>query len=286
MAAPASSTPFQPYVYQSEQSAAATAFQIFGFEAQILQIMLKPQEKIQAKSGSMCYTSGSIQAEVNVPQENAGVGVLQWMMGRPDTSTTFTNAGSEDGYIGLGAPSLARILPIDLAVFGGEIICQREAFLGSVNDVTVKHLTPRRVRVGYFGADVGGLLTQKLVGQGLAFITAGGSVLQKKLTRGELLVVDIGCLVAMTSAVECEIKQASPAARRAFFGGECPFQAHLTGPGVVFIQSLPSQRLAHKIARTISAPHFRDNPRFFISAGVFLFLAYAMIFASLLLAEP
>ncbi|BBN04768.1 hypothetical protein MPTK1_3g07480 [Marchantia polymorpha subsp. ruderalis] len=281
MAAPALSTPFQPYVYQSPQ-AVVTPFQILGGEAQVLQIMLKPQEKVTARTGSMCYMSDAVQTETNVPAENAGNVIWQWLFGKVDAISTYVNNGTQDGYIGLGAPSLARVLPIDLAVFGEEIICQRDSFLCSINDVSVSPVATRRARPGMFGGE--GFMMQKLVGRGLAFITAGGSIIQKHLARGEVLVVDAGCLVAMTTSVELELKYAGPL-KRAFFGGENLLHAHLTGPGVVFVQSLPFFRLAQKIARAVTAPHVRDNPRFFLQIAIIFFVAYVMVISSLVLTE-
>ncbi|KAJ7542855.1 hypothetical protein O6H91_09G015000 [Diphasiastrum complanatum] len=214
MAAPALSTPFQPYVYQSPQ-AAVTPFQILGGEAQIVQVMLKPQDHIVSRSGSLCYMSGSIQVEPTIPNENEAGGFWQWLFGKVNPTTTFVNIGPENGYIGLSAPSLARILPIDLPMFGGEITCQRGAYLCSINDVTLATTTTHRARAGFFGGE--GFLMQKLVGQGLAFITAGGSVVQKNLAQGEVLVVDAGCVLAMTSSVKCELKYAA-SGKWAFLG--------------------------------------------------------------------
>ncbi|KAL3677553.1 hypothetical protein R1sor_027501 [Riccia sorocarpa] len=280
MAAPALSTPFQPYVYQSPQ-AVVTPFQILGGEAQVLQIMLKPHEKVNTRTGSMCYMSEAIQTETNAAGENAGNVIWQWLFGKLDALTTYINGGTRDGYIGLGAPSLARILPIDLAVFGGEIVCQRDSFLCSINDVSVSPVVTRRARPGILGGE--GFMMQKLVGRGLAFITAGGSIIQKNLARGEVLLVDACCLVAMTRDVEMEIKYAG--FKRAFFGNDNLLQAQLTGPGVVFVQSLPFFRLAQKIARAVTAPHVRDNPRFFLQIAIIFFVAYVMIVSSLLLTE-
>ncbi|CAM6096758.1 unnamed protein product [Calypogeia fissa] len=282
MAAPALSTPFQPYVYQSPQSV-VTPFQIIGGEAQLLQIMVKPEEKVMTRTGSMCYMSESMRMEAIGPADTVGYLLWQWFFGRTDTLSTITNKGQENGYVGLGAPSPARILPVDLAMFGGELtICQRDSFLCSLNEVSIAPVVTRRIRPGLFGSE--GFFMQKLAGRGLAFITAGGSVIQKNLGRGEIIIVDASCLVAVTSNVELDLKYAAPL-RRAFFGGECPLHAHLTGPGVVFVQSLPFYRLAHKIARAVSAPHVRDNPRFFFQIAIFFFLAYVMIVSSLILTE-
>ncbi|KAF5183631.1 Tryptophan rna-binding attenuator protein-like protein, partial [Thalictrum thalictroides] len=151
MAAPFFSTPFQPYVYQSQQ-AAFIPFQILGGEAQIVQIMLKPQEKVIAKPGSMCYMSGSIQMENVYLHENDG-GMWQWLFGKSMTSVVLYNSGQNDGFVGIAAPSLSRIIPIDLAMFGGEMLCQPDAFLCSINEVTVTNSVDQRVRNVVVGAE-------------------------------------------------------------------------------------------------------------------------------------
>ncbi|KAL2903075.1 Altered inheritance of mitochondria protein 24 mitochondrial [Bienertia sinuspersici] len=276
MAAPFFNTPFQPYVYQSPQEA-FTPFQILGGEAQIVQIMLKPQEKVIARPGSMCYTSGSIQMD-NVYTPEQEIGVWQWIFGKTVTSIVLLNTGSSDGFVGIAAPSLARILPIDLAMFGGELRCQPDAFLCSVNDVKVTNTSAdQRARNGVVGAE-------KLSGQGLAFIIGSGSVVQKNLEVGEVLSVDASCLVALTTTINVEIKYNGPM-RRGVFGVDNLVTAVLTGPGIVFIQSLPFHRLSQRVARAVTAPNMRENPKFFIQLAIFFFLAYVVIVSSLLLTD-
>ncbi|XP_021757814.1 uncharacterized protein LOC110722821 [Chenopodium quinoa] len=281
MAAPFFNTPFQPYVYQSPQDA-VTPFQILGGEAQIVQIMLKPQEKVIARPGSMCYTSGSVQMD-NVYITEQEVGMWQWIFGKTVTSIVLHNSGSSDGFVGIAAPSLARILPIDLAVFGGELRCQPDAFLCSVNDVKVTNVTTDpRARNAVVGAEV--FLRQKLSGQGLAFIIGSGSVVQKNLEVGEVLAVDASCIAAVTTTVNVEVKYNGPM-RRGVFGADNLVTAVLTGPGIVFIQSLPFQRLSQRVARAVTAPNVRENPKFFIQLAIFFFLAYVVIVSSLLLTD-
>ncbi|XVF52590.1 hypothetical protein PTKIN_Ptkin05aG0030600 [Pterospermum kingtungense] len=216
MAAPFFSTPFQPYVYQSPQDA-VIPFQILGGEAQIVQIMLKPQERVTAKPGSMCFMSGSIEMENTYVPENE-VGVWQWLFGKSITSITFHNPGPNDGFVGIAAPSLARVLPIDLAMFGGEILCQPDAFLCSINDVKVNNTVEQRPRNVLTGVEA--FLRQKISGQGLAFINASGSVVQKNLEVGELLSVDVSCIAALTASINVQIKYNGPM-RRAVFGVSC-----------------------------------------------------------------
>ncbi|KAL2548037.1 Tryptophan RNA-binding attenuator protein-like [Forsythia ovata] len=280
MAAPFFSTPFQPFVYQSPQDA-VTPFQILGSEAQIVQIMLKPQEKVIAKPGTMCYMSGSVQMEnVYAPENEAGV--LQWLFGKTVTSIVLQNKGSADGFIGIAAPSLARIIPIDLAIFGGEMLCQADAFLCSINDVKINNTVDPRARNAIASAE--GFLRQKISGQGLAFVVGGGSVVQKNLDVGEVLSVDVSSIVALPASVNVQIKYNGPM-RRVVFGGENLVTAVLTGPGIVFIQSMPFHRLSQRIARSVTSPNMRENPKFFLQIAIFFFLAYVVIVSSLILTD-
>ncbi|KAJ8493099.1 hypothetical protein OPV22_014820 [Ensete ventricosum] len=280
MAAPFFSTPFQPYVYQSSQ-AAVTAFQILGGESQIVQIMLKAQETLIAMPGTVYYISGSIQMDnIYIPENEAGF--WQWIFGKRVTSVVISNSGPEDGFVGIAAPSPARILPIDLANFGGEILCQPDAFLCSVNDVRVSSRVDQRPRNLEVGAEL--ILKQKLEGQGLAFLLGCGSVVQKILAPGEVFIVDAACVIAMTSSINFQLKYSNPT-KRVVFGGDNQLMATLSGPGVVFIQSLPFRRLSQRIARAAAAPSLRDNPKFFMQIALWFFLAYVMIVSSLILTD-
>ncbi|CAI0413194.1 unnamed protein product [Linum tenue] len=189
-------------------------FQILGGEAQVVQIKLKPQEFVIIRPGAMCFMSGSVEM-VNIFMPENEVGMWHWLFGKTITSVVIRNTGSSDGFVGIAAPSLARILPIDLAMFGGEILCQPDAFLCSINDVNVNVAVDPRARNVMGSAE--GFLRQKLTGQGLAFIIAGGSVVQKKLDVGEVLTVDVSCIAAVNSTVSVQIKYNGPL-RRAVFG--------------------------------------------------------------------
>lgn len=157
-----------------------------------------------------------------------------------------------------------------------------DAFLCSVNDVKVSNTSDQRARNAIAGAE--GFLRQKLTGQGLAFIVAGGSVVQKNLEDGEVLAVDVSCIAAVTATVNVQIKYNSPI-RRVVFGGDNLVTAILTGPGIVFIQSLPFHRLSQRIARAVTSPNMRENPKFFIQIAIFFFLAYVVIVSSLILTD-
>uniref|UniRef100_A0A804M3U0 Altered inheritance of mitochondria protein 24, mitochondrial n=1 Tax=Zea mays TaxID=4577 RepID=A0A804M3U0_MAIZE len=213
MAAPFFSTPFQPYVYQSQQGS-VTAFQISGGDVQVLQVMLKSQEKLTAKPGAMCYMSGNMQMDNNYLPENDG-GVWQWIFGKRVSSTIFFNSGSDDGYVGIAAPFPGRILPVDLTNFSGELLCQADAFLCSVNDVSVSSTVEPRPRNIEIGAEM--ILKQKLRGQGMAFLVGGGSVMQKILAPREVITVDAACIVAMSATINFQLKSPNQL-RRAVFG--------------------------------------------------------------------
>ncbi|VVB08245.1 unnamed protein product [Arabis nemorensis] len=250
----------------------------------MVMIMLKSEEKVIAKPGSMCYMSGSVEMENTYTPEQE-VGVLQWILGKSVSSVVLRNTGQNDGFVGIAAPYLARILPIDLAMFGGEILCQADAFLCSVNDVKVVNSVDQRARnIVAAAAGAEGFLRQRLSGQGLAFILAGGSVVQKNLEVGEVLMIDVSCIAALTPSIDVQIKYNAPL-RRAVFGGDNVVMATLTGPGVVFIQSLPFHRLSQRIARSVTSPNMRENPRLLIQIAIFAFLAYAVILSSLMLTE-
>ncbi|CAM8991959.1 unnamed protein product [Rhodiola kirilowii] len=290
MAAPFFNTPFQPYVYQSPEDA-FIPFQILGGEAQIVQIMLKPEEKVTARPGSICYMSGSMEME-NVYQPENEAGLLQWLFGKSITSVVVRNSGQTDGFVGIAAPSLARILPIDLAILGGEMLCQPDAFLCSVSSVKVSNAVNQRIRNIPDGVEVRlrnipgvqGFLRQKLSGTGLAFIVAGGSAVQKNLEVGEILAVDVSCIAAVSSTVDVKIQHNAPM-RRAVFGGENQVTALLKGPGIVFIQSLPFTRFSQRIARSVASPNMREHPKFLLQLALFFFLAYVAIISSLILTE-
>uniref|UniRef100_A0A6N2K547 Uncharacterized protein n=1 Tax=Salix viminalis TaxID=40686 RepID=A0A6N2K547_SALVM len=199
--------------------------------------MLKPQEKFIARPGSMCFMSGSIEMEnVFIPENE--VGVWQWFFGKAVTSVVFHNPGLSDGFVGIAAPSLARILP------------------AAANLLVVKLL---RSQMHSF-------------------------VQSKVLEVGEVLAVDVSCIAALNTTVNVQIKYNGPV-RRAVFGGDNLVTATLTGPGIVFIQSLPFRRFSQRIARAVTSPNMRDNPKFFVQIAIFFFLAYVVIVSSLILTD-
>ncbi|HUG52366.1 MAG TPA: TIGR00266 family protein, partial [Vicinamibacteria bacterium] len=159
--------------------------------------------------------------------------------------TAFTNRGREKQHVAFGAPHPGRIVPMDLAEMGGEIICQKDAFLCAAKGVSVGIAFARKLGVGFFGGE--GFILQRLKGSGLAFVHAGGAIVEKTLGASQTLKVDTGCIVAFEPGVHYDI-QFVGGLKSAFFGGEGLFFAALSGPGRVWLQSLPFSRLADRIA--------------------------------------
>ncbi|KAM0937125.1 putative mitochondrial biogenesis protein AIM24 [Dioscorea sansibarensis] len=282
MAAPFFSTPWQPYVYQSPQNA-VTPFQIFGGDGQIVQIILKSEEKAFAKPGTMCYMSGSIQMDYNFTPVNE-MSLLQWLFGKSVTSIVFFNSGLDMGFVGIAAPSPARVLPIDLSSVGGEIVCQSDAFLCCLSDVTVTNTYGRRVPRDIPIEEL--ILTWKLVGRGLAFMVAGGSgiLCKKSLEDGEEIVADAANIVAMTTAITMTFTNIHTW-NRVIFGGDIQLAVQLKGPGIVFVQSLPFKRLSRTISRSISSPGLRAYQKFFLLMGLIILSASVITAVALLLTE-
>ncbi|EOA18138.1 hypothetical protein CARUB_v10006601mg [Capsella rubella] len=205
------------------------------------------------------------------------------MQSQEDTITPFQILGGEAQVVQIMLKPQEKV---DLAMFGGDILCQPDAFLCSVHDVKVVNTVYQRHRarnIAAVGAE--GFLRQRLSGQGLAFIIAGGSVVQKNLEVGEVLTIDVSCIAALTPSINFQIKFNATAVRRAVFGGDNVVTATLTGPGIVFIQSLPFHRLSQRIARSVTSPNMRENPRLLVQIGLFIFLAYVVIVSSLILTE-
>jgi len=158
--------------------------------------------------------------------------------------TAFTNRGSGKRHVSFAAPYPGKIIPMDLSELGGKIICQKDAFLCAAKGVSVGIEFQRKLGTGFFGGE--GFIMEKLEGDGLAFVHAGGTIKEIDLASGELLRVDTGCLVAMTQYVDYNIEMVR-GIKTALFGGEGLFFATLRGPGKVWVQSLPFSRLASRV---------------------------------------
>ncbi len=228
-------------------------YQILGEEMQSVEVELDPQETVIAEAGSFMYMHDGIQMETifgDGSQANQGfMGKLmsagkRVLTGESLFMTTYTNVGQGKKRVSFAAPYPGKIIPMDLSELNGRIICQKDAFLCAAKGVTVGIEFQKKLGVGFFGGE--GFIMQKLEGDGMAFVHASGNIIKKTLMPGEMLKVDTGCLVALTSGVDYDI-QFIGGIKNTLFGGEGVFFATLRGPGIVWIQSLPFSRLADRI---------------------------------------
>ena len=227
-------------------------YEVFGDDMQIVEVELDPGETVIAEAGAMNYMEEGITFEAMMgdgsePQQ----GFVQKMISAAGRSLTgesifmthFTNEGFGKRRVAFAAPYPGKIIPLDLAEIGGSMTCQKDAFLCAALGTKVSIAFQKRLGAGFFGGE--GFILQKLVGDGKAFVHAGGTVIKKEL-RGETLRVDTGCLVAFTEGIEYNIERAG-SLKSMFFGGEGLFLATLKGHGTVLLQSLPFSRLADRV---------------------------------------
>jgi uncharacterized protein (TIGR00266 family) len=160
------------------------------------------------------------------------------------TSFVYNGAAGSKGHIGFAAPYPGKIIPLHLDRLGGEFLCQKDSFLCAAAGIDIEVAFTRRLSAGFFGGE--GFILQRLSGHGLAFVHAGGTIIEKDLASGESLRVDTGCLVAFSPTVNYDI-QFVGGFKNALFGGEGLFLARLAGPGKVYLQSLPLSRMADRI---------------------------------------
>lgn len=229
-------------------------YKIYGDDMQFVEIELDPKESVIAEAGGMMMMTAGIQMETIFGDGTGsnGSGLMGKLFGAGKRiltgeslfMTVFTNSGYGKQQVSFAAPYPGKIIPMDLSQYGGKIICQKDAFLCAAKGVSVGIDFRRKLGVGFFGGE--GFIMQKLEGDGLAFLHAGGTIHEKVLSEGETIRVDTGCLVAMTRNVHYDV-QFVGGIKTAFFGGEGLFFATLTGPGKVWIQSLPFSRLADRV---------------------------------------
>ncbi len=229
-------------------------YKIYGDDMQYVEIELDPMETVIAEAGAMMMMDPNIQMETifgdGSKQGNnsfmdkifsAGKRVLT---GESLFMTAFTNSGALKEKVFFAAPYPGKILPMDLSRLEGKLICQKDAFLCAAKGVSVGIDFRKKLSVGFFGGE--GFILEKLEGDGLAFIHACGAIVERHLMPGETLKIDTGCLVAMTRDVHYDI-QFIGGIKNTLFGGEGVFFATVTGPGKVWIQSLPFSRLAERV---------------------------------------
>ncbi|MCX5781016.1 MAG: TIGR00266 family protein [Firmicutes bacterium] len=227
-------------------------YKIFGEDMQIVEIELDPGEGVRAEAGAMMYMEQGIEMETST---GGGLfkGFKRAISGESFFITTFLNSAAGKSHIAFGAPYPGKIVALDLPALGGSFLCQKDSFLCAARGVEIEVAFTKRIGAGLFGGE--GFVLQQLTGDGLAFVHAGGTLVKKVLTAGETLRVDTGCLAALAPTVDYDI-QFVGGFKNSLFGGEGLFLAKLTGPGLVYLQSLPLSRLADRI---VAASRFGSN---------------------------
>lgn len=230
-------------------------FEIFGNEMQYVEIELDPGEAAIGEAGAMMMMHDGIQMDTvfgDGSQQQSGLfGKLlgagkRLLTGESLFTTIFHNEGRGKSRVAFAAPYPGKIVPIDLSALGGTLVCQKDSFLCAARGVSLGIAFQRKIGAGLFGGE--GFIMQKLDGDGMAFVHAGGTLAVKDLAPGETLRVDTGCVVAFQPSVDFDI-QFVGGIKSAIFGGEGLFFATLRGPGRVWLQSLPLSRLADRIVR-------------------------------------
>ncbi|MCM3633302.1 MULTISPECIES: TIGR00266 family protein [Paenibacillus] len=230
-------------------------YKLYGDDMQFVEVELDPSETVIAEAGSLMMMDDHIKMETIMgdgSDNSQSSGFLGKVLGAGKRiitgeslfMTMFTNEGIHKQRVSFASPYPGKIIPMDLSQLQGKVICQKDAFLAAAKGVSVGVEFQRKLGVGFFGGE--GFIMQKLEGDGLAFVHAGGTIYERVLQPGESLRIDTGCLVAMTRDVQYDI-QAVGGIKTALFGGEGLFFARLTGPGKVWVQSLPFSRLASRV---------------------------------------
>jgi uncharacterized protein (TIGR00266 family) len=218
-------------------------YDIMGDDMQLVEVELDPDEGVRAEAGTMIYMGDGIQMQTDT---GGGLfkGFKRMVSGESFFITTFLHTGDQKGHVAFAAPYPGKIVPIDLSNHDGAFLCQKDAFLCADSEVEIEVEFTKRLGAGLFGGE--GFILQRLEGNGYAFVHAGGTTVERELAAGEKLRVDTGCIAAFSTSVDYNIEFIG-GFKNALFGGEGLFLATLTGPGTVYLQSLPFARLADRI---------------------------------------
>jgi len=228
-------------------------YEIKGSEMQFVEVELDPGEAAVGEAGSMMFMDAGIQMDTVFGDGSASQGGIlgkllgagkRLITGESLFTTVYTNQVAAKQRVAFAAPYPGKIIPIDLRQMGGTLICQKDAFLCAARGVSLGIFFQQKLGVGFFGGE--GFIMQRLDGDGLAFVHAGGTVVRRELQQGQTLLIDTGCIVALTPSVNFEIQYVGKI-KTALFGGEGVFFAKCTGPGTVWLQSLPFSRLASRV---------------------------------------
>lgn len=239
-------------------------YTIYGDDLQAVEIELDPQETVVAEAGAMNWMESDISFEARMGDGTAASsGILGGLMsmgkrvltGESLFMTHFTNQGVTKRRVAFSSPYPGKIMPVDLAKRGGTLMCQKDAFLCAAKGTKVSIAFTKRIGAGFFGGE--GFILQKLKGDGMAFLHAGGTVVERHLNN-ETLRVDTGCIVGFTPGLDYAI-EAAGGLKSMFFGGEGLFLATLRGTGTVYLQTLPFSRLADRVIR--HAPSMKGSSK-------------------------
>jgi uncharacterized protein (TIGR00266 family) len=240
-------------------AAEALRYEVKGHEMQFVEITLDPGRACVAEAGAMMFKEAAIGMETifgDGAQEDSGLlgklwrGAKRALSGSTLFMTRFSNGGYGPAHVAFAAPYPGKILPLRLDLLGGELLCQRDTFLAGAPGVAIDIAFQRKIMTGLFGGE--GFIMQRLSGDGIVFVHAGGTVVERELAPGEELHVDSGCLVAQTASVSFDVVPVG-GIKSMLFGGEGFFFARLVGPGHVWLQSLPFSRFVGHIASRLPA---------------------------------
>ena len=244
------------------------AYQLYGDDMQLVEIELDPGESVIAEAGAMTYMESDIKMQTIFGDGSANQGKTMMdklvgagkraLAGESLFMTIFQNSGNEKSHVAFAAPYPGKIIPVELKDFGASLICQKDAFLCAAKGVNIGIHIQKKIGVGFFGGE--GFIMEKLTGDGLVFLHAGGTIIKKELIAGETLRLDTGCLVAISETVNYDVAFSGDI-KSGLFGGEGLFLATLKGPGHVWMQSLPFSRMADRIAKA-SSSHAEENKGF------------------------
>ncbi len=258
---------------QRTRSSHEIDFEIHGAEMQFVEVELDPGESVIAEAGSMMFKAPSVVMNTifgDGSGQDAGKGFFRRMVsagarvltGESLFMTVFTHEGHGKTRVAFGAPYPGNIIPINLADVGGRLICQKDCFLCGAKGVAVGIYLQQKILTGLFGGE--GFIMQKLEGDGWVFVHAGGTLVKRDLQAGEVLHVDTGCVAAFTGGISMDVERVG-GVKSMIFGGEGVFFARLTGPGTLWLQSLPFSRLA---GRMLAAATTRSQGEGSILGGI------------------
>ncbi len=218
-------------------------YKILGDDMQLVIVELDYNEGVFAEPGSMMFMEEGIEMQTGT---GGGLwnGFKRMLTGESLFVSAFYNKCLDKKKVAFAAPYPGKILPLDLAQIGGEFLCQRSSFLCAAQGINLEIAFTKKLGAGFFGGE--GFILQRVRGDGLCFIHAGGTLVKRELQPGETLFVDTGCLVAFSPSVHYDIKFIG-GFKNTLFGGEGLFWATLSGPGTVYLQSLPFSRLSDRI---------------------------------------